>query len=59
MKLKRDEVLPEEDTSRPIEKASLRLMLNDCKRCGRYLYVYMMPSGEFSYLCGRCFKETR
>lgn len=55
-KVKRDEKLPDEDSSR-IEAPRPRVMLNNCERCRRYLYVYCLSSGPFAYLCGRCKRE--
>lgn len=65
MLVKREDVdkLPTQDDSRPPVEASYhRCMLNHCRECGLYKYVYCnvnLGDGKGpGYVCGRCRREA-
>jgi hypothetical protein len=64
LRVGRDEVVPSEDTSRPLnEPASRPYRLNDCRECGRYKWVYrnvdLYDGKGPGDVCGRCEREKR
>lgn len=66
MPVKREDVdrLPTQDDSRPVlEATSSRCMLNHCRECGQYKYVYCdvdLHDGKgLGYVCGRCRRDAR
>lgn len=65
MRVKREDGdrLPTQDDSRPVTEVSLgRCMLNHCRECGKYKYVYCnvdLRDGKGpGYVCGRCRREA-
>ena len=66
IRVKLDDVdkLPTQDDSRPITTASPdRFMLNNCRKCGRYKWVFcdvdLHDGNGPGYACGRCRREAR
>lgn len=55
----RDETVEQEDRRRPVVTPEPRVMLNNCQKCGRYLYVFCLSDGPYAYLCGRCNRELK
>lgn len=63
-RVKHTETVPTQDDSRPnIEAPFERYMLNYCRECGRYKWVYcMVDLGDGKgpgYVCGKCRREAR
>ena len=60
-RVKDGDTLPVQDDSRPIEASSDRFMLNNCRECGRYKWVYhvdLRDGNGLGYVCGRCRREA-
>lgn len=62
MKVKDGDRLPTQDDSRPVASFTESIMLNNCRECGKYKYVYCsvdLGDGKgWGYVCGRCRREA-
>jgi hypothetical protein len=65
MRVKDGKTLPTQDDSRPVNAVAFSgsFMLNNCRECGLYKYVYCnvdLGDGKGpGYICGRCRREAR
>lgn len=66
LRVKKEDVdqVPTQDDSRPVtEASSARYMLNHCRECRKYKWVYCdvdLGDGKGpGYVCGRCRREAR
>lgn len=61
MRVQPDETLETQDNTRPVEAQHHSIMLNHCRECGVYKYVYCfvdLHDGKGpGYVCGRCRRE--